>query len=213
MNLPLAMPYPVAEALSVEEAPAGLQWSYEPKWDGFRCLAFRDGGEVALQSKGLKPLGRYFPDVVEELLALDAPRFDMTIQGAIGAMSALAFNAFVAETGALQVESGRVAGVAFRVAVRNGVATGTVTPRFNDLSVSVTRGGSHGILGGGGILGGTARGIASFAVAQRLRAANPDRPADAPLVGRIDRTFTPDKTLLAFLWLSLRDGLLAVVKR
>ena len=75
MNLPLAMPYPVAEALSVEEAPAGLQWSYEPKWDGFRCLAFRDGGEVALQSKGLKPLGRYFPDVVEELLALDAPRF------------------------------------------------------------------------------------------------------------------------------------------
>src|SRR5689334_1077115 len=48
---------------------------YEPKWDGFRCLAFRDGGDVALQSRNLRPLGRYFPEIVEALAALPAPRF------------------------------------------------------------------------------------------------------------------------------------------
>ena len=52
------------------EIPAGTSWQYEPKWDGFRCLAFRDGDEVELQSKAGQPLARYFPDVVEALRAL-----------------------------------------------------------------------------------------------------------------------------------------------
>jgi hypothetical protein len=147
------------------------------------------------------------------VVPLDAPRFDMTIRGTLGAMPATALNAFFVETGALQVESGRVARIGFRVAVRNGMATGTVTPRYSGLSVSVTREGSHGILGGGGILGGAARGIASLAAAQKLRADNPDRSENAPLVGAIRRTFTSDKTLIAFLWVSLRDGLLLVLKR
>jgi ATP-dependent DNA ligase len=53
------------EARSVDEIPSGDDWQYEPKWDGFRCIAFRDGEEVFLQSKAGQPLGRYFPDVVQ----------------------------------------------------------------------------------------------------------------------------------------------------
>jgi ATP-dependent DNA ligase len=63
------------EALSVDEVPVGPEWQYEPKWDGFRCLVFRDGNSIALQSKSGKPLTRYFPDVVEEVKALGAKRF------------------------------------------------------------------------------------------------------------------------------------------
>jgi ATP-dependent DNA ligase len=63
------------EAESVPALPSGREWQYEPKWDGFRCLAFRDGESVRLQSKAGKPLGRYFPDVVEALGALSARRF------------------------------------------------------------------------------------------------------------------------------------------
>ena len=47
----LRPPYPPMEALSVDEVTAGTEWQYEPKWDGFRCLVFRDGGEITLQSK------------------------------------------------------------------------------------------------------------------------------------------------------------------
>ena len=45
-------------------SPSGPDWQYEPKWDGFRCLAFRDGETIRIQSKAGKPLDRYFPDVV-----------------------------------------------------------------------------------------------------------------------------------------------------
>jgi ATP-dependent DNA ligase len=63
------------EALSVDAIPAGPEWQYEPKWDGFRCLVFRDGEKVELQSKAGKPLTRYFPDVVANAKALPAKRF------------------------------------------------------------------------------------------------------------------------------------------
>jgi len=75
VSLPLSFPYPPMEAESVPALPAGREWQYEPKWDGFRCLAFRDGESVRIQSKAGKPLGRYFPDVVEALGALSAQRF------------------------------------------------------------------------------------------------------------------------------------------
>src|SRR3954453_11290620 len=68
-------PFPPMEALSVDEVPVGPEWQYEPKWDGFRCLVFRNGKNVALQSKSGKPLTRYFPDVVEAALALKADTF------------------------------------------------------------------------------------------------------------------------------------------
>jgi ATP-dependent DNA ligase len=63
------------EARSVGEIPAGDQWQYEPKWDGFRCLAFRDGKKLTLQSKASKPLERYFPELVAELARLNASKF------------------------------------------------------------------------------------------------------------------------------------------
>ena len=75
MSLPLRFPYPPMEAESVPALPSDGGWQYEPKWDGFRALAFRDGDTVRLQSKAGKPLGRYFPDVVESLEALAAGRF------------------------------------------------------------------------------------------------------------------------------------------
>lgn len=75
MTLPLKPPFPPMEARSVEEIPIGDDWQYEPKWDGFRCLAFRDGGKIFLQSKAGQPLARYFPDVVAALSLLKAKRF------------------------------------------------------------------------------------------------------------------------------------------
>jgi ATP-dependent DNA ligase len=75
MPLEVRSPLPPMEALSVDAIPQGENWQYEPKWDGFRCVAFRDGRNVELQSKSLQPLGRYFPEVVEALAQLDAKRF------------------------------------------------------------------------------------------------------------------------------------------
>jgi ATP-dependent DNA ligase len=63
------------DALLVEEIPTGAGWQYEPKWDGFRCLFFRDGKNVYLQSKSGQPLTRYFPELVDAFLELGAKRF------------------------------------------------------------------------------------------------------------------------------------------
>jgi ATP-dependent DNA ligase len=75
MSLPIAPPFPPMEAEAVGEIPEGFEWQYEPKWDGFRCLAFRDGARVELQSKAMQPLARYFPEVVAALAALEPRRF------------------------------------------------------------------------------------------------------------------------------------------
>jgi ATP-dependent DNA ligase len=63
------------EAKSVEEIPTGEKWQYEPKWDGFRCIAFRRDNQILLQSKAGQPLARYFPDVVKALADLRAKNF------------------------------------------------------------------------------------------------------------------------------------------
>src|SRR5687767_13773010 len=75
MSLPIHPPFAPMEALSVDAIPEGGEWQYEPKWDGFRCLAFRDGDKVELQSKAGQPLARYFPEIVENLQSLRAKRF------------------------------------------------------------------------------------------------------------------------------------------
>src|SRR5687767_4074062 len=75
MKLGVKPPFAPMEALSVDEVPIGDGWQYEPKWDGFRCLAFRDGEKVELQSKAGQSLTRYFPEIVEGLRKLKAPRF------------------------------------------------------------------------------------------------------------------------------------------
>jgi ATP-dependent DNA ligase len=63
------------EALSVAEIPKGDCWQYEPKWDGFRCVVFRDEGKIELQSKSGRMLTRYFPELVAALLGTRAKRF------------------------------------------------------------------------------------------------------------------------------------------
>jgi ATP-dependent DNA ligase len=75
MSLPIRKQYQAMEAQPAAELPAGAEWHYEPKWDGFRCLAFRDGARVDLQSKSGKPLTRYFPELVAALLALKPKQF------------------------------------------------------------------------------------------------------------------------------------------
>jgi ATP-dependent DNA ligase len=63
------------EARSEAQLPEGKGWWFEPKWDGFRCIASRDGADVRLQAKSGKPLNRYFPEVVAMLAGLPANRF------------------------------------------------------------------------------------------------------------------------------------------
>jgi ATP-dependent DNA ligase len=63
------------EALSVTALPKGKQWRYEPKWDGFRCLAHKQDGKIELVSKSGRPLNRYFPDIVALLEQVKAPQF------------------------------------------------------------------------------------------------------------------------------------------
>jgi ATP-dependent DNA ligase len=98
----LPLPYPMAfllstdlaamEANPVDEIPLGPEWQYEPKWDGFRCLAFRDGENVELRSKSGQPLGRYFPDIVEAVGALKADRFVLDGEMVIPVNNELSFD-------------------------------------------------------------------------------------------------------------------------
>ena len=63
MTLPLKPPIEPQLARSRAELPVGEQWAYEPKYDGFRAIAFVDGDQIVIQSRGGKPLGRYFPEL------------------------------------------------------------------------------------------------------------------------------------------------------
>ena len=81
------------EALLAAELPEGDGWQFEPKWDGFRCLARRDGAEITLTSKSGKPLGRYFPEVIEILAAVKAKRFLLDGELIISLNDALSFEA------------------------------------------------------------------------------------------------------------------------
>jgi ATP-dependent DNA ligase len=74
MSLPLSMPVKPQLAKSSKALPEGEDWCYEPKWDGFRTIVFRDGDDVRLQSRNGKPMNRYFPEVVEQVKSLKADR-------------------------------------------------------------------------------------------------------------------------------------------
>jgi ATP-dependent DNA ligase len=81
------------EALLAAELPEGDGWQFEPKWDGFRCLGRRDGAEITLTSKSGKPLGRYFPEVIEILAAVKEKRFLLDGELIISLNDALSFEA------------------------------------------------------------------------------------------------------------------------
>lgn len=69
MALPFSMPIDPMLAKNATKLPVDAGWLFEPKWDGFRCLVFRDGDDVQLQSRGKKPLTRYFPELLDPLRA------------------------------------------------------------------------------------------------------------------------------------------------
>ncbi len=92
MSLPVSRTYRPMEAMPESELPVGPLWHYEPKWDGFRCLAFRDGARVDLESKSQKPLTRYFPELTAALLRLGAKRFVLDGEIVIPADGSLSFD-------------------------------------------------------------------------------------------------------------------------
>jgi ATP-dependent DNA ligase len=81
------------EARLVDALPDGEGWRFEPKWDGFRCLVFRSGGEVVLQSKSGKPLARYFPEVAERILAFRTSKLVLDAELVIPVGGSLSFEA------------------------------------------------------------------------------------------------------------------------
>src|SRR5918995_2947082 len=74
MKLPLSAPVKPQLAKSARDLPEGEGWCYEPKFDGFRTIVFRDGDEVQLKSRNGRPMTRYFPEVAEQVLELPHDR-------------------------------------------------------------------------------------------------------------------------------------------
>jgi ATP-dependent DNA ligase len=95
MKLPIPIDYPPMEADTAKEIPRGRMWQYEPKWDGFRCLAFADDGEIVLMSKSGQALGRYFPEIIGALGALKAKRFVLDGELIIANQKRLDFDALL----------------------------------------------------------------------------------------------------------------------
>ena len=95
-----ALPVPLStrqmEARLVDELPREPGWQFEPKWDGFRCLAFRAGDEVELRAKSGKTLSRYFPEVVAMLGAIAPESFIVDGELAIPIGESLSFDALQA---------------------------------------------------------------------------------------------------------------------
>jgi len=173
----------------------------------------RGRGSDTMSLAATARLQKAAPLELQFAIPLDAPRFDMTFRGTLGAMPAAALNPFIEEVYPLRIADGRVTGIRFRAGVSAGVARGWITPRFTDLSVSVMRRGSSGILGRGGIFGGAARGIASMMANWQVRGNNPGNPTKPPFSGSIHSTFRSDQTLPAFLWAGVAGGLLQVVRQ
>src|SRR5207247_8140733 len=88
----LKPPLAPMETRSVNEIPTGDRWQYEPKWYGFRCIAFRDGEQIYLQSKNGQPLARYFPDVAEALTRLPSKQFVLDGELVVPVNGALSFD-------------------------------------------------------------------------------------------------------------------------
>jgi ATP-dependent DNA ligase len=95
MRRAIRSPLAPMEALSVDRIPAGADWQYEPKWDGFRCILFREGDKVEIQSKAGKSLSRYFPEVVAAARALAAKSFVIDGELAVPSAEGLSFDALL----------------------------------------------------------------------------------------------------------------------
>jgi ATP-dependent DNA ligase len=95
MVLALRPPLAPMEALSVDDIPIGPEWQYEPKWDGFRCLVFRDGDSIELQSKSGQSLTRYYPELVDAIGRLKARTFVLDGEIVVPSNGAFSFDALL----------------------------------------------------------------------------------------------------------------------
>jgi ATP-dependent DNA ligase len=95
MRLPFDPPLEPMLAAPRVELPEGDGWAYEPKWDGFRCVVFRDGDELVLQSRDLRPLQRYFPELLAPLLTAFPPRAVVDGEVVIAGANGLDFDALL----------------------------------------------------------------------------------------------------------------------
>ena len=80
-------------ARRIDAIPEGEGWIFEPKWDGFRALVFRDGGELTIQSRDVKPLGRYFPELADPLRSMLPQRCVLDGEIVIAGAGGLVFEA------------------------------------------------------------------------------------------------------------------------
>ena len=95
MDLPIEPPLAPMLARRAAALPAG-DYLYEPKWDGFRCLAFRSGGDVDLRSRHDRPLTRYFPELVAALRALPDERVVLDGEIVVSGPAGFDFDALLA---------------------------------------------------------------------------------------------------------------------
>src|ERR1700726_4758607 len=95
MELPVLPPVSPMLAKAAKELPPAGSVLYEPKWDGFRCIVFRDGDEVELGSRNERPLTRYFPEIVEMVLAQLPARCVIDGEVVIAGSSGLEFDALL----------------------------------------------------------------------------------------------------------------------
>ncbi|HEY7612940.1 MAG TPA: hypothetical protein VH764_08090 [Gemmatimonadales bacterium] len=146
------------------------------------------------------------PVAARAVVPLDAPDFRYELSGRLGRMPAEAFNRFLSVNEAFDLDGGVVEEVAFEQRVTRGVARTSIVPRYRDLSVDAAG-------KGGGIIGKVARGAKEFlAQAFVVRSSNPEDEDDDPRVARTVRRYDPTVTWPRFVWLSLKDGLLEVVR-
>jgi ATP-dependent DNA ligase len=94
-TLEIHPPLPAMEAKLVDSVPVGEEWQYEPKWDGFRCLAFREDSEIELQSKSTQPLSRYFPELIAALGHLKSKVFVLDGEICVPAQGGFSFDALL----------------------------------------------------------------------------------------------------------------------
>jgi hypothetical protein len=137
---------------------------------------------------------------------LDAPDFRYELSGRLGRMPAKAFNRFLSVNEGFELDGGWVEAIDIRQTMRAGRSRTTVTPRYRELSVDPTG-------EGGGVIGSVTRGAKEF-LAQTfvVRSSNPDGANEPPRVARTARPYDPTKPWLQFLWISLREGLMEVIK-
>jgi ATP-dependent DNA ligase len=95
-TFPLGLDTQPMEAKAVDALPDGDAWQFEPKWDGFRCLAFKSGESVDLRAKSGKPLSRYFPEMVAALQAAEVSDFVLDGELAVPVGETLSFDALQA---------------------------------------------------------------------------------------------------------------------